>query len=512
MSEIINEIRKGFYLDSVALMRLSAEITASDGIEDAVLMIGTPSNIQIMRDAGVLNSTGETAGPNDLVIALRAASKASGNRALALANKSLEGGALKSSATTASARTLRGELTTHTDANLALISTPGSYAAREARSALEHGLNVMIFSDNVSLEQEASLKRLAQQKELIVMGPDCGTAYINGVPLAFANALALPSSHPDLSQGTTAVIAASGTGLQEFAVLFSMLGGVLKHGIGVGGRDLSDDIGGISTLTAIDLLAKDSSVDQIVLISKPPGNATAKLVFDKLSRCGKSAIACVFGQSESAYQEHIQYASTLRETAELASGKSLPRQDTDALADQLTGSLNNTRKNLTGLYTGGTLCTETQLILQRMGLTTSSNAPVPGSAHIDKVNASSHQIIDLGADEYTVGRPHPMMEPLVRIPILEENLHNPDTAVILLDLVLGYGAHNNPVQAIAEAVQKYHATNDQGPVLIASVCGTEYDPQKLHEQQDALLECGITVCNCNTAAAELAAAIINRIA
>lgn len=508
MTEIVNEVRKGFYLDSVALMRMSAEISGMSGIEEAVLMIGTPSNLQIMQDAGVLNSTGESASPNDLVIALRAGGKSSANRALAHANKSLEGGALKSTASASQARTLRGGLAAHPEANLALISTPGSYAAREARSALELGLNVMIFSDNVSIEQEASLKAKAKQSGLLVMGPDCGTAYINGVPLAFANALSPPSVCSD--KGLTAAIAASGTGLQEFAVLLDQLGGELKHGIGVGGRDLSDAIGGVSTLAAIDLLANDDSIDQIVMISKPPGPATTTVLFDKLAHCGKPVIACVFGLADQPV-EGIQYAATLRDAAELASGKSLSRADIVSQASELAGKLSDSRRKLRGLYTGGTLCTETQLILKSAGLETASNAPAPGALSIEQSPDSDHQVIDLGADEYTVGRPHPMMEPLVRVSSFEQALQDTSVAVILLDVVLGYGAHENPAQAVVDTMQSFSENNNDLPIVIASVCGTESDPQGLHKQRAALTVSGITVSNCNSAAAELAAAIINQI-
>ena len=398
MSTIVNEVRKGFYLDSVALMRLSAEISTTGGIEEAVLMIGTPSNLQIMQDAGVLNSTGETASPNDLVIALRADGKSSANRALARANKSLEGGALKSVSTQERARTLRGCLTTNPNSNLALISTPGSYAAREARTALELGLNVMIFSDNVSIEQESSLKKLASANDLIVMGPDCGTAYIDSVPLAFANALA-PAANIPANTPRTAAIAASGTGLQEFAALLTKLGGQLVHGIGVGGRDLSDAIGGISTLTAIDLLASDENVDQIVMISKPPGPDTAKLVFDKLALCGKPVIACVFDQATDAPETSIVHATDLRDAAELATSESLNRLNNAELAKQLADPLSASRKHVVGLYTGGTLCTESQLVLQRAGIETVSNAPAPGSQLLQGDAKNSHRIIDLGVSE-----------------------------------------------------------------------------------------------------------------
>ncbi len=506
MSTIVNEVRKGFYLDSVALMRLSAEIAAMGGIEEAVLMIGTPSNLQIMHDAGVLNATGENAGPNDLVIALRADGKGSANRALAHANKSLEGGALTSSQTEAKARTLRGGISLHPQANLALISTPGSYAAREARSALDAGLNVMIFSDNVSLEDETTLKQQAKARDLIVMGPDCGTAYLNGTPLAFANSL----SHVT-TPATTAAIAASGTGLQEFAVLLSRLGGNLKHGIGVGGRDLSDAVGAISTLQAIDLLAADNSVEQIVLISKPPGANTAKEVFEKLASCGKKVIACVFGYQQSDMPAGIEYAANLRDAAELASGNQFIEQGVEPLASELAAKVNSDGKQIVGLYSGGTLCTETQLALQKAGLNTASNAPAGTSANADNADnaAGSHLILDLGADEYTVGRPHPMMEPLVRVDAFTDALNNPSVAVIILDVVLGYGAHEDPSRAIVEVLSN-HAVSHR-PVIIACICGTESDPQGLQAQRNALTDAGIIVSNSNCGAAELAAAVVQHV-
>ncbi len=509
MSTIVNEIRKGFYLDSVALMRLSAEIAAMGGIEEAVLMIGTPSNLKIMQDAGVLNETGESASPNDLIIALRADGNGNANRALAHANKSLEGGALTSKQSEAKARTLQGGIKLHPQANLALISTPGSYAAREARNALDANLNVMIFSDNVSLEDESKLKQLASKKNLLVMGPDCGTAYLNGTPLAFANSL----SHLN-APATTAAIAASGTGLQEFAVLLGKLGGNLKHGIGVGGRDLSDEVGASSTLQAIELLQQDDSVEQIVLISKPPGNTTAKTVFDKLANCGKKVIACVFGYQQADIPNGIQFAANLREAAELASGATLENSNHDDLASELADRVSDQRASgkcnkITGLYSGGTLCTETQLTLQRAGLQTVSNAPAGNSLAPD--NNDAHVILDLGADEYTIGRPHPMMEPLVRVDALKEALNDASVAVILLDVVLGYGAHENPSEAIVQTLTQHSAENNQAPVVIASVCGTESDPQGLHAQTQALIKAGVTICNSNCSAAELAAAIVSRL-
>lgn len=502
MSTIVNEVRKGFYLDSVALMRLSAEIAVMGGIEEAVLMIGTPSNIEIMQNAGVLNETGEAAGPNDLVIALRADGKGSANRALAHATKTLDsGGKAASKQGVAKARTLAGGLKLHASANMALISTPGSYAVREARSALEAGLNVMIFSDNISIEDEIRLKMQAFKKDLLVMGPDCGTAYINGVPLAFANSLSHVNTRPD-----TAVIGASGTGLQEFVVQLTNLGGNIKHGIGVGGRDLSDAVGAISTLQAIDLLKADDSIEQIVLISKPPGVDAAKVVFEKLAGCGKKVIACVFGESD-AIPDTIQTAATLRETAELASGNTLDEPDYESIADSAVLDLDPQRKHITGLFSGGTLCTETQLVLQRAGMQTASNAAAGSSVSL-QAPGIDHKIIDMGADEYTIGRPHPMMEPLVRMEALMEAVNNPEVAVVLMDVVLGYGAHEDPSLAIVEALER---APQNRPVIIAYVCGTQSDPQGLIKQTDALSNAGVIVCNSNSGAAELAGAVIQRI-
>ena len=509
MSVLFNEVRKGVYLDSVALMRLSAELTDLAGIEEAVLMIGTPANLQIMRNADILDGSGEEAGPNDLVIAIRADRKASINRALAHAEKSMQGNSASARATEHRARTLRGSHSANPESNLCLISTPGEYASIEAHTALDLGMNVMIFSDNVPLERELELKQKARDLDLLVMGPDCGTAYINGVPLAFANAV---------NKGTTGVIAASGTGLQEFSVLLHRAGGGIKHGIGVGGRDLSDSIGGISTLTAIDLLANDKDVEQIVLISKPPGDATAKKVFAKLGSCGKPVIACVFGFSANQIPDGIGGAQTLKHAAELALSQMQTdaqsdgitvrdtlnaRQDLSNLAADLAANADAKRQSLVGLYTGGTLCTEALLILTNAGLSCSSNTVKEG---LDQT--AQHQLIDLGADEYTIGRPHPMIEPAVRTPLLLEALNNNKNAVILLDVVLGYGAHENPA---ADVVSAINAADVQKPLIIASVCGTDLDPQNYQQQCSQLDGAGVIVCDSNTEAAELGSLVIQQL-
>jgi FdrA protein len=495
-----NRIRAGFYLDSVALMRLSARIAALDGVQEAVLMIGTPSNLQIMRDAGLLAAQGESAGPNDLVMAVRADDAAAAEAALAQAEAGLdERGAAASAAPGAAPRprSLDGAVEALPRSNLALISTPGPFAAREARAALARGLNVMIFSDNVPLPDEVALKREAAAQGLLLMGPDCGTAYIAGTPLAFANRV------PD---GDIGVIAASGTGLQEFAVLCSRMGRGIRHGIGVGGRDLSDEVGGISTLAALALLREDPGVRELVLIAKPPGRGTAERVFAALAGCGKPVTACVFGTGAAGLPAGIVHAATLKAAAEQVCGEILPvdasRPRTDAA--MLSADLAPGRHLLRGLYSGGTLCTEAQVVLRSAGLATRSNAPLPGAGGQE----SAHSVLDLGADEYTAGRPHPMIEPAVRAPQLEQALADPEVAVVLLDVVLGLGAHPDPAAEVARCL---HRAPRQRPCVIVSVCGTDADPQGHARQVACLHEAGAVVAPCNADAAALAAAVIRRL-
>ena len=498
MSAVVNKLRRGFYLDSVALMRLSAELQGKPGVLDAVLMIGSESNLGIMSQAGLLTETAQDANANDLVIAVRARDVDAAHEALATAESLLESGLHKGgNGTHVRARSLQGAQRQLANANLALISVPGEFAAREARRALDRDLNVMIFSDNVTLDDELALKRQACERNLLVMGPDCGTAYLAGQPLAFANAI---------NTGSIGVIAASGTGLQEFAVLCHRLGDGLRHGIGVGGRDLSDDIGGLSTMAAIDLLSVHDAVDRIVLIGKPPGPHTAPRVFERLARCTKPVTACVFTRHDFDCPANVNIARTLAEAALICCRQPADRLghegDLLARANELSGTVNQqARQSLIGLYTGGTLCVEAQSVLLDAGVDVISNVTLPGA----KAGQGPHELLDLGADEYTLGRPHPMIEPTVRRAHLDAALARDDVAVVLLDVVLGYGAHADPAAPIVEALA--HAPSKR-PVLIASVCGTELDPQNLASQRQALIAAGVELAECNAHAAFIAAHII----
>ncbi len=492
MSVIINEVRRGFYMDSVALMRISRTIASGDGVEEAGLMMGTPANKRILADANVLNRDGEKAEPGDLILALRAASEAKATAALQAARDALD----KPRATSAAGkawqpRTIRGAVEAVPDANLALISVPGDFAAAEARKALRRGLHVMMFSDNVSVTDEVELKQEARALGLLVMGPDCGTAIINGVPLAFAN---------KVPRGKIGIVGASGTGIQEVSCLIAHLGAGVSHAIGTGGRDLKSDVGGITTLQAIDLLDADAGTAHIVLISKPPAADVAARVIARVAESKKPFTVCFLGAKNLALPSNAKLAPTLKAAAEMAVGKALSEGAQAVAVASAKG------KVIRGLYSGGTLCAEAQIVLLERGIVSASNVPVPGTEAIGK-SKSPHHLIDLGDDEYTLGRPHPMIEPSVRDAPLAAALADPNVGVILTDIVLGYGGHLDPAGHFVAALSKAAKSR---PAIVASVTGVDGDPQGYAGQIAKLREAGVIVAPSNADAAELAANLVAR--
>ncbi len=498
---VVNRVRRGFYLDSVALMRLSRQVADRPGIAIASLMIGTPSNLEILADAGLLAEDVPDAGPNDLVLAVRAtdAGKAGLDRAeaaMAEAEARLDSGrGSGGGGADWRPRSLAAGIDALPGANLVLISVPGAFALAEARRALNKGLNVMMFSDNVPLADEVALKQLAVSKGLLMMGPDCGTALIGGTPLAFASAV---------PRGRIGLIAASGTGLQEVSSLIARLGGGISHGIGVGGRDLGDAVGGTMTLAAIDALDRDAATQHIVLISKPPAATVAAKVLARVGDSAKPFTICFIGAQLLALPDNARQAVTLAQAAYLALGLSQPVSSLTETAEVAAQAMGSGRHHIRGLYAGGTLCAEAQAVLMASGETVRSNAPVPGAGRAD--DKGSHLILDLGADEYTLGRPHPMIDPSVRDTVIGEALADPSLAVVLVDVVIGYGAHEDPAAALTAQV----AATTNRPAVVASVCGTEDDPQGFSRQVRKLEAAGILVAGSNQQAVELALAIERR--
>jgi FdrA protein len=482
MAFVLNRVDRGVYLDSVALMRVSRRLAALPGVEAAALMIGTPSNKALLRAASLLAAEGEQAGPNDLIVTLRAENEARAREAAAaasglLAEKPLDAQRLPR------ARSLAGAAERLQGANLALISVPGTFAALEARRALERGLHAMVFSDNVPIEEEVALKRFAQDRGLLLMGPDCGTALIGGVPLAFANAV---------PRGDIGLVSASGTGLQEVSTLIARAGGGISHGIGVGGRDLDARVGALATLSAIDALERDPATRSIVLISKPPAREVAARVLERAAASAKPFVVCFLGLRDAPSVKNVRFAGTLLQAAELAAQRSL--------AEEALPRKKAMKGHVRGLFCGGTLCAEAQVVFLQQGEAVASNAPVPGAAQ----DGRGHLFLDLGDDDYTRGRPHPMLEPELRNEHVARALADPAVGALLIDLVLGYGAHPDPAGVLAGALRP------GGKPVIASVTGTEQDPQGWSRQVSRLRAAGVIVASSNAQASAYAAKLASQ--
>jgi FdrA protein len=490
VTAIRNEVRKGFYVDSVGLMRAARSISRLADVEEVGLMIGTPGNKEILRAAGVLDDAGAQAGPGDLIIAVRASHAEAAETALAEARRLLDrphGVALGGS--TWRPRTLRGAIQQLPHANLALISVPGDFAAAEARKALRRGLHAMIFSDNVPVGDEVALKKQARDLGLLVMGPDCGTAIIAGTPVGFANAV---------PQGDIGIIGASGTGIQEVTCLIANAGRGISHAIGTGGRDLSAEVGGISTLAALDLLERDPATKQIVLVSKPAAPEASAVVYARASKSTKPMTLCIVGGAEVPLPANLTRCGTLHEAAEVALGCKIASYRGEVKKPNARGRL------IRGLFCGGTLCSEAQVVLRRTGRAVASNAPIPGAERLgERVDIDA--LVDLGDDAFTRGRPHPMIEPAARHAPIAQALADDTVGALLVDVILGWGSHPDPAGELVRAIA---GRPRGGPAIIASVVGTEADPQVRSVQVRKLIDADVIVAPSNAAATALALACL----
>jgi succinyl-CoA synthetase alpha subunit len=498
----IQRLLPNLYRDSVSLMELSAALGKLPGVEQASAVMATPGNLEFLKHAGLID--GEVAPrPNDLLVAVRGRSNAALEAALAAALAALDkvpdrpaaGGVAQQPL-----RSLQMGLAQQAGANLALISVPGDYAAAEAMKALRLGLNVMLFSDNVPLAEEIALKRYAKERDLLVMGPDCGTAIIDGIPLGFANAV---------RRGAIGVVGASGTGTQQVTCLVHRLGAGISHAIGTGGHDLHQEVGGITMLQGLKRLARDADTKAIVLISKPPSPAVAREVIQAAKRAGKPVVINFVGAPQTAGGGNLFMAQTLEDAAaaavSLAKGKQPARRS--ASKPKLPAlKLKSNQRYVRGLFSGGTFCYEACAILGDAW----SNAPVDPAKKIKDVwKSQANTLIDLGDDVFTRGRPHPMIDQRLRNERLIEEAADPEVAVILLDVVLGYGAHPDPASEIVPTLIRIKKKG-RSPVIVASVCGTDEDPQGLTKQEAALRDAGVLLEGSNARAARLAAAIAGR--
>jgi succinyl-CoA synthetase alpha subunit len=521
-------VRPDTYRDSVVLMRVAAELERLPGVARAALMMATPANRGLLAEAGLLDGDAVAAGPGDLVIAVAAADARVAGDALASAARLLDrvAAAPASTAETFTAPRTIAEAAALGGANLAMISTPGAYATAEALKALKRGLSVFLFSDNVPIEDEIELKRLAVGKRLLMMGPDCGTAIVDGIPLGFANAV---------RRGRIGLAGASGTGLQQVSCLVDRLGEGVSQVIGVGSRDLDERVGGLMMRGAIERLAADPATAVIVLVSKPPAAAVGRDVLDLARASGKPVVVSFVGAAPAPIEAAGAFpAATLADAARLA--VALARGEPTAgpppavrhplLAGTLArpGRLAASQRHVRGLYSGGTLCQEAKLILAVRDAAPAGHTVIDrnhtvidrGHTVIDRghtVIDRGHTVIDLGDDAFTVGRPHPMIDFRLRNEHIAAAAADPTTAVILLDVVLGYGAHPNPAGALLPAIDGARGrSGGRAVAFVASVCGTAGDPQNLARQEAALSAAGVILAPSNAEAARLAARLAGAVA
>lgn len=491
-----------------AAEKIKAEIDA----RQVSLMMGTDSNKDIMRATNLLTDEGNKAEPGDLIIAVVAEDEEKIGLIPDLMETML---APKAPAEGDSyfPRSLDGAREFLPGANLAMLSIPGEYVEWEAEKALDRGMHLMLFSDNVPLETEIMLKKKGEEKGLLVMGPDCGTSIIHGAALAFANVV---------RRGGIGMVAAAGTGIQEVATLVHKMGGGISHAIGTGGRDLSKEVGGITMRMGIKMLLNDPETKVLVLVSKPPHPDVEKSILELVENAEKPVIINFLGSNgEEARKRGLKFAPTLEEASIMAMEAigmkaHLPEPgNMDKILEDEVSKTAPSQKYLRGLYSGGTLTSETRVILEGMGIQLYSNVTKdPVWKLKDVFKSHDHTLVDLGDDDFTKGAPHPMIDNTKRVYRMLEEAEDPETAVILVDVVLGYGSNDDPASDIAKAaVRAQKIAHDAGRhlIFVASVCGVDEDPQNATDQVKKLEEAGIIVLPSCAKAARFVGKLLKRL-
>ncbi|TQN35676.1 FdrA protein [Blastococcus colisei] len=477
-------LRSGVYADSVKLMQVSRDVAATDGVTAVLVAMATPLNLELAANMGLAPE--EPTSPEQLLIAVHAEDDDALAGALAAVDAALAARERSSGSAQAIPQRTIGAGLAELDGDgpaLAIVSVPGQYAVAEAADAIAAGRSVLVFSDGVPVEHEVALKRAAHEAGVLVMGPDCGTAIVSGVALGFANVV---------RPGPVGLVAASGTGAQQISCLLDMAGVGVSHVLGVGGRDLSEAVGGLATLDALAALDADEATERVLVVSKPPAPPVARAVEE-------------FGAGLSV---PVRSAVLSPETPDLTAaveglltdmGRDVPAWPSrpGPAESAAPGAV------LKGLYSGGTLADETMLLAAPVLGDIRSNTPLEPELDLGTdLSASGHVVIDFGDDALTVGRAHPMIDPTLRLEALAALAASGEPAVLLMDVVLGHGADPDPAGALVPALTTARSQASL-PVVIALI-GTEGDPQGWSRQADALAAAGAAVFASNAAATRYA--------
>lgn len=477
------EIRAGSYYDSVILMHLQRALLDLPGVSDAGVVMATPANMELLELSHLLLAGAKQANPEDLLIVVRAESEAQAAEALAQVDDLI---AKRRSSSTGkfTPKSLEAALKMSPEAHFVLVSIPGRYAAEIAKSALRGGRHVFLYSDNVSIEEEVELKRMGRESGLLVMGPDCGTSIVNGVGLGFANRV---------RRGSIGLVGAAGTGMQAITSRIHELGEGISHAIGTGGRDLHREVGGVTALQALDFFLRDDATEVVVIVSKPPNPEVASKLLRAAQRSDKPVVVNFMGYGAPADRMgNLHFATNFDTAASLAVELKGGAQRDASNTGGFGGSYSPGRKYVRGLFSGGSLANEALRALEITHTPVFSNiATDPSQRLADPLRSKANTVLDLGEDEFTVGRLHPMMDNDLRLRLLAQEAADPEVAVILLDVVLGEGAHPDPASELAPAIADVRRRFEVAVVVV--MIGTEDDLQGLEEQRSQLTQAGAEV-------------------
>lgn len=491
-------VKAGSYHDSVTLMLLTNAVSTVEGVKKVSIMMATPANKDIFKQSGLETEELIEATANDMVVVADVEEESVLDALMQKVDEyfAKEANAEAKKQGQESVRSWEQALAKLPDANLAVISIPGAYAALEAERALDEGMNVFMFSDNVTVEDEKKIKDKAHEKGLVVMGPDCGTGIIRSVPIAFTNTVA---------PGSIGIIGASGTGIQELTTIIDRLGEGVTNAIGTGGRDLSTAVGGTTMMDVINAMAEDDSVKVLVVISKPPAKEVREKIAARLANCTKPVVCLFLGEKPAYYEEGFYQTYTLDECARLAvslvRGEAVSEGSVDCDSSGFFAA--EEKKTIKAYYSGGTLAGESAMLIKDA---LALSVP-PEKAEGFMLKTDGHIVVDLGDDVYTQGKPHPMIDPTKRIECMEEALDDPTTGVILFDVVLGYGSHEDMAGALIPAVlalKEKAAAQNRTVFFVATVCGTRSDFQGYDESVRRLQEAGVIVAETNMLAVRTA--------
>lgn len=508
METVRNVVKKNFFRDSLQLMQLSEEVKKMEGVVDAAIVMGTVTNKEILERLNLLTEDGRNATPNDMILAFRVRDEGLLPRILSTVEEMLMRPATSLQPTVdRTYYSLESAIEAMPDVNLAVVSIPGQYVKDVALKLLERGIHIHLFSDHVPIEDEVEIKKYASARGLLVLGPGAGTSIINGKAIAFAN---------KVKRGSIGIVAAAGTGLQEVSTLLDKVGLGVSQGLGVGGNDVKDAVGGIMTIDCIKYLEADDETSSIMVVSKPPDTGVLKKIIKFIEReTKKRFVLCFLGTKK--YVPPKRLAKRIRSSRSLHSAVlamvksvapekyrnakasiSMSISELKKLCKTLSKDLRPEQKYVRALYTGGTLMYESLLIYRDLiGKDVYSNAPLdPRYKLEDSYKSYMHTVVDLGEEEFTAGRAHPMIDPTIRRLRLVEEAKDPEVAVILMDFVLGYGAHPDPVGAMQESIleaKKIAEKEMRKIIFMAHVCGTDEDPQNSSSQEEKLRNLGVHV-------------------